>query len=145
VLAQVALREEGALPRYSGVSVHGEQVYLDILQPNAVSSEPDQAASFVVHFLCRWRMWIVTSKSHSLSAHFVSREAYQDVLISCHQIILVVRLFRDHCPDVPVCFDELGSDCCESFFSSHGSWVVNKRNYTVDQMIRNSQKMVRCE
>ena len=96
--------------------------YISIFYSRTLSLQSRiKLASFVVHFLCRWRMWIVTSKSHSLSAHFVSREAYQDVLISCHQIILVVRLFRDHCPDVPVCFDELGSDCCESFFSSHGS------------------------
>jgi hypothetical protein len=100
-------------------------------------------ASYVLHFLARWRMWVIRSKTHTVASAFISREAYQDMLISCHQVILVVRLFRDYCPGVPVYLRGLGSDCCEQFFSEHGSWVVNKREYTVSEMTDATRKMVR--
>lgn len=101
--------------------------------------------SFTLHFLCRWRMWVLKSRKHTLEQNFISRESYLDVLISAHQVILVIRLFRDHCNGVPVCLAELGSDCCESFFSAQGSWVVNKRNYTTNQLLLNTRKIVRSE
>ena len=102
-------------------------------------------ASYVLHFLCRWRMWVLKSRAHTLERNFISRESYLDVLISAHQVILVIRLFRDHCGGVPVCLVELGSDCCESFFSAQGSWVVNKRNYTTNQLLLNTRKIVRSD
>ena len=100
-------------------------------------------ASYVIHFLARWRMWVKkhTGTGINLKTSYISREAHTDAMIACHNVINVILLFRDRHDNLPVCLRKLGSDCCEKLFSEHGSWVVNKRNYTAAAMAQQCAKM----
>eukprot|EP00112_Aurelia_sp_Birch-Aquarium-sp1_P019908 Seg5017.2 transcript_id=Seg5017.2/GoldUCD/mRNA.D3Y31 product="hypothetical protein" protein_id=Seg5017.2/GoldUCD/D3Y31 len=48
---------------------------------------------------------------------------------------------RDFAPNHPACLQKLGTDCCEEYFSSNGSFVINKHNYTIMDMFKNLSNM----
>jgi hypothetical protein len=50
-----------------------------------------EAASFVLHFLRLWRSWLLHHKSHTLKSNFISRECYEDITISVHQVALLIK------------------------------------------------------
>jgi hypothetical protein len=50
-----------------------------------------EAAAFVLHFLRLWRAWLQHSSAHTLKENFISRECYQDITISVHNVVLLVR------------------------------------------------------
>jgi hypothetical protein len=50
-----------------------------------------EAAGYVVHFLRVWRSWVHQSATHTLKENFISREAYQDIVLSCHSAVLIIR------------------------------------------------------
>lgn len=50
-----------------------------------------EAASFVLHFLRLWRSWLLHTEAHTLKANFISRECYEDIAISVHNIVLIIR------------------------------------------------------
>jgi hypothetical protein len=50
-----------------------------------------EAASFVLHFLRLWRSWLLHSEQYSLKQNFISRECYEDITISVHNVILIIR------------------------------------------------------
>ena len=102
-------------------------------------------AAYLIHFLSRWRMWVLKSRKLRVSVHCMTTEAYQDLQLSCHTVILVIMFFRDYRRWTPVSFQDFGSDCCEMFFSTMGSWYDNKRNYTGPTMMENSRKVIRKE
>ena len=78
-----------------------------------------------------------------LRENFLSRETFQDVLLSCHFAVLLIMNFSDDYPHLECCLDRTGSDCCEVFFSLNGSWVKNHHAYTILDMIRNHSAMTR--
>ena len=75
-------------------------------------------ASYVANFLRIWRGWIHLSESKTLRENFVSRETYQDIIISCHHVVLIIMASRDFAPNHSACLQKLGTDYCEEYFSS---------------------------
>jgi hypothetical protein len=53
-----------------------------------------EAAGYVVHFLRVWRSWLHQSSKHTLKENFISREAFQDIVLSCHSAALTIRYRR---------------------------------------------------
>ena len=97
-------------------------------------------AAYVIHFLRLWRMYVYSTKGLSLSRNFITRETYQDTILSCHCFINSVRKMRDYGCGTAICFEKFGSDCCEKHFSAQGSWQENKRNYSATTMQNCVQK-----
>ena len=71
-----------------------------------------------------------------VNINFISREAYQDVKISCHFAVLLMRLFRDQYSNLPCALHLTGSDVCNNFFRKVGGMVgVEREYYFVDLLI----------
>ena len=69
-------------------------------------------------------------KSHiNANINFISREAYQDVKISCHFAVLLMRLFHDKYSNLPCALHLTGSNVCENFFSKVVGMVGVERTY----------------
>ena len=71
----------------------------------------------------------------------MSRETYQDIILSCHHVVMIIMASRDFASNHPACLQKLGTDCCEEYFSSNGSFVINKHNYTIMDMFNNLSNM----
>ena len=93
------------------------------------------------NFLCIWRASLTREKGKTLKDSFISREGYQDVLLSCHNIFLFMKVSCDYALVHPVCFSTLGTDACEEYFSSNGSFIVNKHKYSITDMYTNLSHM----
>ena len=91
-------------------------------------------AGFVVHYLGIWRNFLFNHKDRQLKIHFITRECYQHVLITCHFAVILICYMRDCFPDVECRLDLTGSDVCESFFSLNGQWIGIRHNYTFNEM-----------
>jgi hypothetical protein len=103
------------------------------------------SASFVANFLKIWRLWVYRTGDLLLGNNFVSRETFQDVSLSCHHVVLLIKASRDFAPNHDVCFERTGTDVCEEYFSANGSFVVNKHTYTICDMFRNLGNMNRLQ
>ena len=90
-----------------------------------------RSAGYVVSFLRRWRLWVMHQPDCTLDTEFITREAFEDALMSCHHAVLMLMAHRDLAPDHPVMLHRTGSDPCEKLFSSLGSFVENKRVYSI--------------
>jgi hypothetical protein len=66
-----------------------------------------------------------------VKTNFITREAFQDVLISCHFAVLYIMAHRDYAPNVPVNLSETGGDVVEDLWSALGSMTMNKRTYNI--------------
>ena len=62
---------------------------------------------------------------------FVTEEAMKDVVLSCHFVVHLLQWFRENAPTLAIPFWRLGTDCLEDLFSLLGSFVMNKRTYTI--------------
>ena len=94
------------------------------------------ASSTVANFMRIWRWWIYRNPNLSLTTNFLTRQCYDDVLLSCHAAVLFIIAARDYMLDQPLPLAKTGSDCCEDLFSQFGSWVMNRHNYTFADMVR---------
>lgn len=102
-----------------------------------------QYASTVIHFLQIWRRWIFKHPLFHVSKNFISREAFQDVVLSCHAAVLHIMATRDFTPQHPVNLSKIGSDCCEDYFSQNGQFVLNKHTYSFGDMLTNLSNLNR--
>ena len=100
-------------------------------------------AAFVATFFSLWRNWILLS--FSLKENFLTRECFQDVLLSCHFVVILISYSRDEHADLECPLDLTGSDCCQRYFSENGSFVENHHNYTFLDMHRNLGHMNRTQ
>jgi hypothetical protein len=77
------------------LNVHVAQVIWNYVSVFFSSSwtlaERAEAASFVLHFLRLWRSWLLRAERLTLKANFISRECYEDITISVHNVILIIR------------------------------------------------------
>ena len=97
-----------------------------------------QDAGFVCMCLRLWKCWVKFTPQpdvepqdrRKLENAWVTRETFQDVLLSCHYVVLLIMAHRDYYPTRSPVFWLTGTDACEDFFSSLGSFVENKRVYT---------------
>ena len=85
------------------------------------------------------------SNAFSLKQNFLTRECFQDVLLSCHFVVILISYFRDEHPDLECPLHLTGSDCCERFFPENNSFVHNLHNYTFLDMHTNLGHMNRLE
>jgi len=90
-----------------------------------------ESAGYVCMFLRLWRQWIKHHPDMNLATHFISREAYQDTLLSCHYFAMLLMVLRECAPDHPVMPWRTGSDPCEHLFSQLGSFNINKRVFAI--------------
>ena len=85
------------------------------------------------------------TEGFSLKDRFLARECFQDVLLSCHFVVILISYFRDEHPDLECPIDLTGSDCSERSFSENDSFVQNHHNYTFLDMHTNLGHMNRIK
>ena len=86
--------------------------------------------------------------SHQKNGHktaFLTRESYQDALISTHFAVILICYMRDNFPDTSCRLDLTVSDPCECVFSLTGQWVGNTHNYSFGEMLDNINNMMRLQ
>jgi hypothetical protein len=76
------------------------------------------------------------SKRLVLQEAFISQQRFVDVQMSCHFVVLLIRLFRDKYPSLPVPLHLTGSDACEIFFSKIWGMVGLEHAYNFHELIR---------
>ena len=59
-------------------------------------------ASYIIHFLARWRFFVLKHKDLDVGTNYITDEAHADCLLSCHQVILTIMAARDCCPSTPL-------------------------------------------
>ena len=124
------------------VAWHYTEIFFSL---HASLRERIKYAAFALIFFSLWRNWILISDAFSLKQNFLTRECFQDVLLSCHFVVILVSYFRDEHPDLECPLDLTGSDCCERYFSKNGSFVQNHHNYTILDMHTNLGHMNRLQ
>ena len=80
--------------------------------------------------------------------HYVKRSNFERKLfeqrnIRRHFAVLMIIDFGKNYSYLECCLDRTGSDGCEVFFSSNGSWIRNHHSYTILDMLRNHSAMTR--
>jgi hypothetical protein len=135
-------------PEVDGERMMGTRAYLEmcwkytqIFYSKTLSmAKRVEYAAYVIHFLRLWRMYVYRTVGLSLGANFITRETFQDTILSCHCLINSIRKMRDFSKGTALALEKFGSDCCEKHFSAQGSWQENKRNYTASTMQNCMQK-----
>jgi hypothetical protein len=103
-----------------------------------------KGTSKVSFFLRLWKLWLhLGTHTYSLKTNFISRQAYLDMQISCHCIVLLIKLFKDKYNHLEVPFGLLGSDVCEIFFSKVGGMISNERNYDGIDLVESAGALAR--
>jgi len=113
-------------------------MYLSIFTAKTVTiRERMKRAYFVIYFLNIWRDWILQKKDHrgphrfTLGENFITREGYQDMEMSCCDVILRCQLVRehekDHGPGPGMHFEWFGSDYNEELYGKLASWDGSRR------------------
>jgi hypothetical protein len=97
---------------------------------NLTHEERTQSAGCVCTYFRIWRFWVHVTPGFTLKEHFVTREAFQDLVLSCHFVPILIMVFRDLCKELGIPFDLTGSDCVEILWSALGSQVMNRRTYS---------------
>ena len=128
----------------------GTKLYLEVIwyymeifiSLSASLAERVSYAALVVTFLEIWRNYVVLHPEMNLSTNFITRETYQD-LLSCHFSVILISTFGELYPYLECPLHLTGSDCCEVYFSSNGSFVINNHTYTILEMVQNLTSMNR--
>ena len=134
-------------------SVLGTMLYLRLLHyyvdifhsPILTLADRVRNASLVITFLGIWKNFIEKSPVLNIKENFLTRETYSDTMISCHAAVSYVCFMRDNSPTIPCYLSEMGSDCCEKYFSRNGQWSGNHHTYDFGTMFNNLNHMIRIE
>ena len=102
-------------------------------------------AGLVTTFLGIWGNHIVIEDNLDMKLNFITRECFQDVILSCHYAVFLISHFRMNHSDIECPLDLTGTDKCETFFSVNGSWVMNKHTYSFLDMFTNLGHIQRLE
>ena len=113
-----------------------------------------EAAGFVARFLMVWQgsanAFVTAQRARTSGSDrmkpgsaFITREGQQDAVMVCHLIPLLIKQVRDFNRRVVILFWKLGSDVCETTFASLGSFIDNKRTYTLLEALQTLRTMVR--
>lgn len=73
----------------------------------------------------------------------VSMQAFHDVNISCHFIVLLVCYLQDKFPTLCIMFHLLGTNCVEIFFSKVKGMSGHERNYDFGSSIYSANEINR--
>ena len=107
------------------------RMYGSLFLSNISNRERVRRAGYVTTYLRLWREWVRATPGKALKENYLTREASQDAILSCHFVVLLMKLYRDFYPTMQTIWKKLGSECCEVYFSSLGGFSVNKRTYSV--------------
>ena len=66
-----------------------------------------------------------------------------DIQLSCHYIVLLIKLFRDRHNHLEVPLSLTCSDACEIFFSKVGGMIQNERNYDGCDLVESAGAIAR--
>lgn len=102
-------------------------------------------AGEVATYLSLWRGYIKATDGLCVKENFITRETYQDMLISCHCAVLIIMAHRDTTPDQKLDLSRTGTDCCEDLFSTLGACVANKRVYSTLEARHSIHNFNLCE
>jgi hypothetical protein len=72
--------------------------YIDIFYSTTLTLQQRcRSASYVCNFLRIWRLSIFKNNDgdYTLEKHFISRQAFLDVTLSCYDVVLKIMAFRD--------------------------------------------------
>ena len=120
--------------------------YVEIFcSPVATLKERIKYAAIVCHFLTIWRRWVMRQRGLTLKEHFLSKETYADILLSCHFAVILICYFRNNFPFLKCNLEDTGTDCVETFFSTNGQWIGNHHNYSYGDLRRNISHQIRLE
>ena len=100
-------------------------------------------AALVTTFLGIWRNYIILHPGLNLKENFITRETFQDVLLSCHFSVMLIGIFAEKYSYLECPLHLTGTDAVEIYFSQNGSFVLNKHTYTILDMKRNLSAMNR--
>ena len=121
-------------------------LYVEIFCSSVASlRRPIMYAATVTHFLAIWHNYVHQNERLSLKQNFITRETYQDVVISCQFAVILICYMRDNFPEQQCCLELSGSDCLEDFWSKNGQWVGNHHNYCFRDLRRNTSHMIHLE
>ena len=120
--------------------------YVDIFHsPLLTLADRVRNASLVITFLGIWTNFIEKSPQLNIKENFLTRETYSDTLISCHAAVSYICFMRDNLSRLPCYLSEMGTDCCEKYFSRNGQWSGNHHTYDFGTMFNNLNHMIRIE
>ena len=132
-------------------SVLGSLVYLRLVwyyveiffSPVANLCTRIKYAALVSYFLGIWRNFTVLIPGLNLKSHLITRECFQDLLLSTHFAVMLICYYRDNFPHLECPLHLTGSEPLEVYFSANGQWIGNYHNYTFLEMRRNQKHMIR--
>ena len=89
-------------------------------------------AGFCNMFVAHWRCWVLRTNGLTLGNNFLTKECYSDLVLSCHEAVLQMIVFKRYAPSLPLRLNLSGSNVCENSFSAAGGYrgMHGKRNYT---------------
>ena len=123
-------------------SVQGTHMYLQIIwyymdifiSCKADLKERVSYAALVVTLLGVWRKYVLLHPNLNLKQNFITRETFQDIILSCHFAVMMISLFSEPYSYLECPLHLTGTDPVELYFSQNGSFVINKHTYTIMEM-----------
>ena len=118
--------------------------YIDVFySPTADLRARIVLASKVSFFFCLWQLWLKhgdhgilgNSKQIVEAQHFVNKQCFIDIQLSCSFIVLLIYHFRDRYSHLPVPRHLTGSDSCEFFFSKIGGMSGAEQAYDFNKLV----------
>lgn len=109
------------------------------LDKSLTNQDRIRRAGIVTTYLRLWREWVRNMDGFELKENYLTREASQDAILSCHFVVLLTKLYRDYYPTMATVWHKCGSDCCECYFSSLGSFSMNKRTYNILEALQSTR------
>ena len=73
------------------------------------------------------------------------RECFYDTLLSCHAAIMMICYMRENFKDQECLLEQMGSGCCENFFSCNGQWLGNCHAYGFGDISSNASNMIQLQ
>ena len=75
------------------------RMYASIFMSKRLSyAERIRRAAYVVTYLRLWRQWVKHQRDFNVRQHFITLEAFKDVLMSCHFAVLLIKYYAQRLP-----------------------------------------------
>ena len=116
VHGQNALKDPTA--RSTSICLELVNYYMEIfVSLEATLYERIKYAGAVVTFLGIWCNYVVLNPGLTLKDNFLTRETFQDVLLSAHKAVMGISWFAMNHNNIPCYLNLLGTDAVEVYFS----------------------------
>lgn len=98
--------EDGHDEQAPDCSVKGTKVYLSLVakyvdiffSTSHTLTQRIENAAFFSHFISIWRNFIIRQRQFNLAHNFITRECYQDCLLSVQFAVMLIVYYRDNYP-----------------------------------------------